>query len=118
MWVEASALWARFPNANEGALWARLDASKYLAPGLYRRISSTSGSYVYVHAAEIPEFANDETLQRIYEEYIDRTEAPLSEVGAGLSINSLSNATKFPQRGFATPSNYSKYCVMGLKNIF
>lgn len=94
--LDATNQWKRFPNANVGALLTRLDASKYLAPGLYRQIPASSGSCVYVHVVGVPEDASDATWDSALQEYLGRSGAPMSEVGAIRAHSSFTYAPTFP----------------------
>ena len=82
--------WARFPDCeNDRVPVVRCNTSKYLASGVYRRIRGTSGSYVYIHVAEVSESADITEAVAIMQRYLNSTSAPPSEVvlsGGTLSL--------------------------------
>ena len=81
--MPASEGWCQFPNADDDCGAVRLDASKYLAEGLYRRIDVPWG-VVYVHIWDLPYFGRPEDptmmLAKARRDYIEHTRAPEQEV--------------------------------------
>ena len=73
--------WTLFPGCDSDRVPAvRLAVSRWLARGVYRRIKCVSGSYVFVHVAEVPEAADAEAALRIMKKYTDSNAAAPSEI--------------------------------------
>ena len=68
--------WSCFPGAVAATPPVRLDASKYLAKGIYRRVRAFSLTYFIL----IAEIEDDTTVDAYIEEYVSRTGAPAKEV--------------------------------------
>ena len=77
----ASKEWRMFPSAVRDAPAIRLDASKYLAEGVYRKITACATTY-YIHVADFVDgnAACNMDLDACADEYIARAGAPVSEV--------------------------------------
>ena len=96
---EASDKWSFFPNADDDTPLVRLDASKYLAEGIYRMIETADGGTVYIHVADY-EFEPDGSLgdgpEKALLAYQARTGAPDSE--ASDFVNTLICTPDHPEK--------------------
>ena len=96
--VPASPEWSFFPNADDDAPLVRLDASKYLAEGIYRMVELADGGIVYIHVSDFewdPDGSSVENaLEKARDDYQSRTGAPDCEVSD--FINTLLRTPRGP----------------------
>ena len=88
-WRDA-AKWSQFPNCDcDQAPLVRLDWVENIFRGVYRKIKCISGSFIYIHVAEV-DVINEVTPTNWYRQrYLDRTGALPSEVAVSDGTGSL-----------------------------